>query len=285
MTVTRDFVALMLVQALAGCSSSRSPVTPSAEAPSAPVPSASLTLYGYVGDTAFRPLAGVQLEVLSGPDSGRVMTSDQSGAFSYVGVFDVTVSIRATRDGYAAASGPVFPGTSPPQAYISFRLAPLAPAVPVVGEYTLTMAADAACAGLPDAVRTRSYAVSVVPGRNTTAPANTFFDGRVTGIQSPPNGNIFWMGVAADYVTVSTEGEVPTIVEQVGPNRYVAYWGSGGASVGSTAWTTISAPFSGMIEYCELKAPIGLYYDCSPALAAVREQCNSASHSLTLTRR
>ena len=286
MTITRGLLTLMLVQALAGCSSSPSPVVPSETAPPpAPAP-VSLTLRGYVADTAFRPLAGVKLEVLSGPESGRVMTSDPSGAFSYVGIFDVVVSIRATRDGYVAATASVITGNSlSTEAWVAFQLAPLAPPVTVIGEYMLTISADSACTGLPAAVRTRSYTVAVTPGAHRTAPANTFFDGRVTGAQAVSQGNTFWVGVAGDYVNVSTEGEGPTIVEEVGPNRYVAYFGAGGASVGSPDWTTFSAAFNGVIEYCELKARIGSYYDCSPTLAAVREQCSSTTHGLTLTRR
>jgi len=280
MTITSPLVVLMLVQALAGCSSSPAP-TP--VAPFTPAPPAPLTLSGHVADSAFRPLAGVRLEVLSGPDTGRLMTSDQGGAFSYVGTFADAVSVRATTDGYVAATASVIVGST--QAYVSFQLAPLAPPVPVAGEYTLTISADSACVGLPEAARTRSYAATVRPGASQTAPANTYFKATVTGAQPVYWGNAFWMGVAADYVAVSLYGEGPTIVEEIGPNRYVAYWGGAGVSVGSSAWTTLSAPFGGVIEYCELKAPIASYYDCSPALAAVREQCNVPTHSLTLTRR
>jgi hypothetical protein len=54
--------------------------------------------------------------------------------------------------------------------------------------------------------------------------------------------------------------------------------------VGSAGTSTISAPFKGTIEYCELKSAIGQYDDCSPALAAVREECRSNDGQLTLTR-
>ena len=46
-------------------------------------------------------------------------------------------------------------------------------------------------------------------------------------------------------------------MEQVGPNRYIAFMGEAGLSVGSAGTSTISAPFKGTIEYCELKSAIG----------------------------
>jgi hypothetical protein len=46
-----------------------------------------------------------------------------------------------------------------------------------------------------------------------------------------------------------------------------------------------TAPFKGLIEYCELKSTIGQYYDCSDALAAMKAQCTSANSRLSLTPR
>ena len=74
-------------------------------------------------------------------------------------------------------------------------------------------------------------------------------------------------------------------MEQVGPTSYIWYFGGAGASVPSPGAAAISAPFRGLIEYCELKAPIGLYYDCSDTLAAAKAQCTSQGSHLTLTPR
>ena len=59
-----------------------------------------MTLQGYVSDTVFRAMGGVRLEVVTGPDAGKEMTSSEAGAFSYIGTFPVAVSIRATKEGY-----------------------------------------------------------------------------------------------------------------------------------------------------------------------------------------
>lgn len=283
-----SFAACVAVIGLtAACSSSRSSTLPVAPSPSAPVPAPPVlpqTLFGYVADTAFRPMAGVKVDVLSGPETGRQLTSDSDGRFSYVGLF-AGVTMRASKEGYLGATQAVFVSQTSAQAWVSFQMAPLTPPVQVAGNYTLTITADSACAGLPDDARTRTYAATVTLASGSNAPPNTRFNGNVSGAQFAPYGNVFWIGVAGDYLGISTEGEGPAIVEQLGPKRYVAYSGSAGATVGTTGVTTISAPFTGLIEYCELKSEIGQYYDCSPALAAVREQCTSNGSRLILTRR
>jgi hypothetical protein len=275
--------AFALVGLTCGCGRSASSSPPMAPSPAAPA--LHLKLSGYVADTAYRPLGGVRVEVLSGPDAGMELTSEASGAFSYTGTFPDTVKIRASKDGFIAATQPVIPSTTSAMAWVFFQLAPLAPPVSVAGNYTLTIVADSACAGIPKDVRTRTYAATVTVNSNSSAPRNTNFNGRVSDARFAPNANIFWVGVAGDYLAISTEGEGPSIVEEVGPGRYIAYAGSAGATVGTPDVTTLSAAFNGVIEYCELKSPAASYYDCSPSLAAVREQCTSTSSRLVLTRR
>ena len=276
----------LLIAACDGTNSSSIPTAPSPPPPpAAAAPPLPLTLTGYVGDTAYRVLAGVTVEVTQGPDAGTVMTSDADGRFSYTGTFATPVTLRATKDGYIAASATARVLTSG-GAYAYFQLSPVAPPVAIAGNYTLTITADPACTGLPDDVRTRTYSATVTPNPNATGPANTAFNGIVTGGQFAPHANIFWVGVAGGYVAVSTEGEGPSIVEQVGTNRYIAFTGNTGVTVDGPGVSTISAAFRGQIEYCELKGPIvGGFYDCRPELAAVREHCTSNASQLTLSRR
>ena len=248
-----------------------------------PVPPVARTLMGYVADTAFRVVAGVTVEVMQGPEAGTVMTSDSQGRFSYTGTFASPVTLRATKEGYAARDETVRLLTNG-SAYVSFQLVSLTPPVPVATNYTLTISADPACTGLPDDLRSRTYAVTVTPNTNPGAAANSSFNGRASG-QFAPFGNLFWIGVSGDYVVVTTEGEGPSLVEQVGTNRYVAFAGNASLTVDSSGLSNFSAPFRGVIEYCELKGPIGAYYDCRPELAAVKEECTSNSSLLTLVRR
>ena len=173
--------------------------------------------------------------------------------------------MRAVKDGYAIGTSTSVL-TSDGRAYVGFSLASLSPPAAVAGSYTLTITADSACASLPDDVRTRTYPATITAVADSTAvPANTRFNGTVTAGQFAPYANLFFVGVFGNDVTISTEGEGPTIVEEVGPNRYVAFYGEASATVGPDGLTAISVPFAGTIEYCELAGPIGPYYDCRVA--------------------
>ena len=269
-----------------GCS--QPSTSPASVAPGTPVvvaPATTQYLNGYVSDTAFRPMADVSVEVLNGPDRGKLLTSDATGRFSYTGFLTSEVSMRATKDGYVTRTSSVVTGTSVDQAWVFFRLTPATPPVQAAGNFTLAISVDSACAGFPDEVRNRSWPVLLTKRNTDTLPADTQFDGRVGGGQFAPNANFFWVGVAGDYLAVSTEGEGPSIVEQVGPKSYIAYSGNAGAVIPSGGPAMISAPFKGLIEYCELKSTLGQYYDCSDALAAVRVQCTSEGSRLSLTPR
>jgi hypothetical protein len=280
----RLILVLGIVSGVWACDrGSSSPSTPSPVPSPAPQPAVLRPISGYVYDTAFRPVAGASVQLVDGPQAGTMTTSDASGHFSYDGTFSMPVRLQAAKDGYTTATVAAQALTDG-RAYAGFQLGSVTPPVAIGGSYTLTITADSACTTLPDDVRTRTYRAAVIAATNTRAPTGTSFNGTVAGAQFAPYANLFWVGVFGDYVSTSTIGEGPSIVEQVGPNRYIAFMGEAGLSVGSASTSTISAPFKGTIEYCELKSAIGQYYDCSPELAAVREECTSNNGQLTLTR-
>jgi hypothetical protein len=287
----RLLIATGLALASAGSGCSHSTTSPTALQPpiqSVPVnpPAATLrTLHGYVGDTAFRSMGGARVEVLNGPEADKEFSSDAQGYFSYVGMFSGATSMRATREGYLPLTIPVVVGNSVDQAWVSFLLSPVTPPIEAAGNYTLTISVDSACSGFPDAARVRSYPAHLTRRSITTTPVNTQYDGVVSGGTFAPYLGIFWVGVAGDYLAVSTEGEGPSIVEQIAPKTYISYLGRAGASIPAGSPTMISAPFNGTIEYCELKLGIGQYYDCSDSLAVVKAQCTSANNRLSLAPR
>jgi hypothetical protein len=278
------FVVTLIAVSL-GCGGEGSPSAPSAvPGPPPPPATAVRSLFGYVSDTAFRAVGGASVEVVSGQHAGMVTVSDAAGRFAFDQDVASPSTVRASKDGYAIGTGTSVL-TSDGRAYVSFSLAALSPPAAIAGSYTLTIAAGSACADLPGEVRTRTYQATIVRALTTSAPANTRFDGTVTGGQFAAYGNLFYVGVFGDYVSFSTEGEGPTIVEHLGGNRYVTFNGAAGALVGPDGVATISVPFAGTIEYCELTSPIGQYYDCSAAKAAVRHECLSTGHQMTLARR
>jgi hypothetical protein len=284
-TMKRVLLIVSIVSVVWACDRKGSPPIPSSPSPAPqPTPPAPLLpIHGYVYDTAFRPVAGASVQMVDGAQAGTMTTSDADGRFSYDGTFAIPVTLRASKDGYTSATQATIAITGGGWAY--FELASVASPVAVAGNYTLTITADSACAALPEDVRTRTYQAVVTAGGNTRLPAGTSLSGTVAGGQFAPFANTFFVGVFGDYVAASTNGEGPTIVEQVGPNRYVAFLGEADFSVGSAGISTITAPFKGTIEYCGLNSALAQSYECSPSLAAVREECTSNNSQLTMTRR
>jgi hypothetical protein len=103
-TAQCGFLLLILLLPALGCGSDQ-PLTPSPSPQPAPQPQpAPVVLSGYVGDTAFRSLAGARIEVLDGPQAGMSATSDSNGQFSLTGLFDSATAFRATLAGYVGAT-------------------------------------------------------------------------------------------------------------------------------------------------------------------------------------
>ena len=106
MTIRSVITLLVLAYSLTGCNS-RSPMAPApASQPgvSVPQPTTAYEVFGYVADTAFRPLAGVEVEIVDGPQAGMRLTSGAAGAFTYSATFGGSVTVRATKDGYITAT-------------------------------------------------------------------------------------------------------------------------------------------------------------------------------------
>src|SRR6266481_5524026 len=98
-------VALLLPVTLAlGCGQHPSPrpSTPSSPSAPSPVPQPSppshLNLNGYVYDTAFRPVGGATVNLLDGAQAGASTQSNESGRFSFVGIFEDPTSVRVSKE-------------------------------------------------------------------------------------------------------------------------------------------------------------------------------------------
>jgi hypothetical protein len=292
MTISNVMVLVVLTLQLVGCHGA-APSAPSAPIPAIPVTLSTSTLvYGYVADTLLRPLAGATVEVLDGPQAGVVVTSIATGEFQLNGTFDDATRFRASKAGLVATTGTLAPkcptcnGRS-----LTFYLTVEAAPVSIAGDYTLTLTADPACRALPDDVRTRTYAATISPATSGNTPANSVFWATVSGGSFLQYFNWFQVGVAGADVGIELRGEGPSIIEDMGTvikdmgtHRYVAFEGRADVRVATSLVSTITAPFDGSIDYCELKSDIGSYYNCS-AGATANVPCTSKNHLLTLTRR
>ena len=288
---------LLFAGVVVGCSRSDESFLPTAPSVSVPVQSTSVTplpgmqLRGFVLDTAFRPLAGARIEVVSGPSAGAAALADAAGEFSLTGAFAEDTQFRATMNGHEErtqtwnCSVASCPGPTGARPWLGFYLSVLAPSVNLAGSYTLTFTADAACTDLPANVRARSYPVVVTaqsaPDRWTTPG----FELEVTNTAVVGNMTGFPIGVAGNRVSFWLHGgHDPVIVEDLGSNTYLAFSGTGNTVIESNGTSAIAAPFEGWIEHTVLRSPlIGPWYFPLPA-AAAKATCESLNHSLTLTR-
>ena len=157
---------------------------------------------------------------------------------------------------------------------------------------TLTVAADSACADLPNEARTRTYGATLTP--NSFYPANTYLDVWVSGpsfLEDFNSAERFVITVAGDYVAfgLGAGNGYPAFVEQLSATTYVAIGGAGSTSVAASA-SSITVPFSGYIDYCVVisatEPPVnGHLYDCRADRAIAHARCESNNHRMIWDRR
>jgi hypothetical protein len=116
-------------------------------------------------------------------------------------------------------------------------------------------------------------------------PANSWFKVTLGSSTLLDRYNEFTIGVAGDYLSAELgDGHgAPGLVEQIAPNTYLTLGGDIGTSV--TDVSTISLPFYGAVDRCELPTEWGSRRNCGTGAAVTRTQCGPASHQLILTRR
>jgi len=285
---TRRLVPLLGCVILAGACGSSSP-TPTSPTSPLPVQYVFAEIAGDVLDTAFRPVAGVKVEIVDGVRAGTSATSDAEGRFSFTGGQLVDgIRFRATKDGYISTtvSGPLqFPWPST-VAHLAVILESLAPPVKIdAGDYALTIIADRACTDIPVDLRTRTYNATITPAPLSSGiPANTRYNVAVSGPLLSPFG--FGIGVAGSHLRFEIDG--PAFVEHVAPFTYLEIAGSGESDVEAATASTLSIPFSGSFTYCDLKAEMARNNNCYTTPQDQRisyQQCVSQNDRMILTRR
>jgi hypothetical protein len=285
--VRAGFVLLIAMMGLAGCSgsSSPSPIMPTPVPTSTPRPG-SVTLSGAVYDTAFRPLEGARVEVVNGPDAGMSTTAQTYGTFTLFGVFDAATRFRATHEGHIESERTWIQCATCSRPWLGFTLAVPVPPVNLAGDYSLTFAANGACPGFPDDLRTRVYSTVISPASDST----TTFQATVTGAVLFGKYRTFDLNVAGNDVTVwlgDLHGD-PGIVEELATpvgvkgQGYLAF--AGAASASATNPARIEAAMDGAFDYCAHNATPSPFFSCSGPGAVAFARCVSTDHRLILTR-
>jgi len=276
---------------LTACGSS--PVDPSG--PSAPS-GAGTHLRGFVHDTVSRPVPGVLVEILDGGRAGARTTSNDAGEFAFTDGPNGAVTLRASRDGFI----PITTTTawSPnPNERTRVILKPVEPSQEILpGAYTMTLISDpsasgwfgATCAGFPPELRRRSYEATIAPSTQFEGFQVRFTSPTLISLPGPGFG--FALTQAAKFVGFELElgfGTGPT--EQLSEHRYVTVLGSAPtAEPARSTEQSLTIPFWGTFEYCQLSAPLGGYNACSQVPAAQRVEyyvCSSKQDLMVFTKR
>jgi hypothetical protein len=252
-----------------GCAT-ESPVAPSAQR------EIEFSLWGTVQDTAFRPIAGVIVEVLD-RGMGVSALTDSTGRFQLPGVFSGNITVRASKADYIAVTKAYETRFAGAQA-LHFSLELSRPPANIAGDYTATFRADPSCTQLPEATRARTYIAMITP--QATPP--TTYDVVLSGARfwTSPRTDRFFGGVAGSSARfILDEGDGLAIVEELAPSQSLAIYGEADGHIDGS---TIVGPFSGSFDYCSsLGSPAPGPLRCS----ATPVRCRSSNHQLTLIRR
>jgi hypothetical protein len=215
------------------------------------LPEGTYVLSGRVWDPMTNGLADVRIEIIGGPMSGNVTTTDTHGQYQYVGVGGV-VQVRASKDGYLTAiqSVPQDTGSGFVQAN-GLELSPNIPYASVGGLYQLTFKASNSCQ-LPEDVATRMYTAGInqsSPGSHVLVvlQSGEFFNnlnqfrGLVEG-----NGNAVSLDLFSSGDTDSVNPLDYGIVEQLPGNRLLQL---DGTAQGTATATGISTTLNGTARF------------------------------------
>jgi hypothetical protein len=280
---------LCVVMLALGCGPrpSSTPMAPSPPPVLPPSPPSHLNLIGFVYDTAFRPVGGATVNLLDGAQAGASTQSNESGRFSFTGAFADPTTVRVSKDGYAVATETAKSNNSSTGAiWALVELDELARPVDLTGDYALTIVANSACVGIPSNLRTRTYAASIRLAPDAHTQPGTALTLTVDSGSFVPDRSSFAIGVAGSHVAFSIYSrEDFGLVEKIAPGTFLAIQGIATASIGTGPVTTISTPFSGVIDYCALESDTGWTYQCNSGPRSDYQHCESSQHQLMVSRR
>jgi hypothetical protein len=165
--------AAVSILVLGGCGQS------SSVAPTPPVLSSTNDqLAGVVSNAIIGPLAGVRVENVSASSTTAVTVTDADGYFRLPYDFRMPRQLAFTKDGFAPYTLSL-PVSSRPSGLVAVTLHLATPPVTLAGTYTVQFVADSSCTQIPDALRVRTYAASLVQA--SQFPQSTRFDVTLSG--------------------------------------------------------------------------------------------------------
>ena len=255
---TRRTLALIGIIGSIGCSTPTTPTPPPLQPP--PPAQATLAVSGSVSDAVYRRVANVRIEVVSGPQTGTVTFSDESGNFVIEPKLSATSQIRASKPGYVESVQ--FVRGAGPTVELRFFLSSANAPLDWSGTYDVTLTADATCTDLPEIARRRIYTATV----GTTV---VFSGAQFGGF----DWNTMYFTQFDDYVDLSTE----QLLELLPDNAYYLLYGG---AAGTVTREFAQWNLSGYISYCPQRG-VGPALPCDVPMIT----CVSTRHQMTMTRR
>jgi carboxypeptidase family protein len=275
-------------------------------------PSNNSHLDGWVHDTLSRPVPGTRIDILDGPQAGASATADQRGAFEFVSSASGAVRLRASRDGFEPATITAEWQPSIRLQTIDFVLRALEPPLPITpGSYTLTVTTDrstatdnngGSCADFPADLLKRSYE-ALISNWSPAADKNDFLVELASPTLTKPPGATCRLSAASPVVrgcfTFRVAGQFVGFelqnswgwdwIEEWPGFRYLMIEGTAPTSDPATLTdTSVTIPFWGTFEYCQLKSGLGQNSSCHQMPAEQRIEyrwCSSKQDTMVFTKR
>jgi Bacterial Ig-like domain (group 2) len=227
-------------------------------------------LSGFATEADALPIAGVRVETIGGPMSGRVVMTNEAGNYAFNGVSGVA-QVRVTKDGYQPVTQTVLQDTE----HTDVVLVPSAPYASIGGIYSLTFTASPSC-NLPDDAVTRTYTATIdqrgAPLAIVLSDARFFTSGQLTSNQF--FGRVLGDAVSFTLLTYYCPYYVGCVIEQLADNRYLSLAGTAQAIV--TTPGEMSAVFAGAVS---VTSEVPSYSPTKPIAA-----CAASDHHLIFTR-
>jgi hypothetical protein len=252
----------------------------------------SVYLRGRVTDAEDHPIAGTLIEVIQGAEEDPKATTGLDGRFELVASSRTPtgmVVVRASHEGYL-----------PRLVYANWLgelpiIMDVGPAIDLQpGPYTWTVSFKpesslpnpvpnaSACSGFPSTLTSRSYRVEVAANSWTQDPN----DRLITIEHALWFGDRFELSVIGRYIRLN---EIDGwIAEELPGIRFLTMNFGGPPPVRATvAGRSVSFLFHGGFHYCQLRYPLGHYYDCSqvPADGIVEFRACYSDAAMTFTPR
>ena len=286
-------LTMLATALLAACDGAVSQPT----SPSTPfVPATSTYLLGWVDDPVGRRIVGASIEIVDGRRAGARTLSDESGFFAFDGGPTGAVTLRTSRADFASITTATRWTTNPSE-HTHITLKPLEPPLPIVpGEYTLTFISDptgtgwfgATCPGFPPEFLSRTYEATIARASLSDRLEVRFRSATLVKVPGPFEFG-FSITQAGHFVGFELEIGFNGPTEELPGNRYVNISGSAPTAEPATLTDdSLTIPFWGTFEYCQLSSPMGGYHSCNRMAPAQRLEyyvCSSRHDRVVLTKR